>query len=156
MSSQVIAMAADHGGFELKSILKEELLRAGYQVLDYGTDGPESVDYPDFADAVARAIGNGNAQLGVLVCGTGIGISIAANRHPHLRAALIHDAFGARMARQHNDANVIVFGGRTIGTEVAKDCLKVFLSTQFEGGRHARRVAKLGKAGPGNNDFHKD
>lgn len=156
MSSQIIAMAADHGGFELKSILKEELLRAGYQVLDYGTNGPESVDYPDFADAVARAIGDGNAELGILICGTGIGISIAANRHSHLRAALIHDAFGARMARQHNDANVIVFGGRTIGTEVAKDCLKVFLSTEFEGGRHARRVAKLGKAGPGNNDFHKD
>lgn len=143
MSSQIIAMAADHGGYELKSILKDELTRSGYQVLDLGTNGPESVDYPDFADAIAEAIRAGKATFGVLVCGTGIGISIAANRHPEVRAALVHDAFTARLSRQHNDANVVCFGGRTVGSEVAKDCLKIFLETPFEGGRHARRIAKL-------------
>ena len=141
--SQTIAVAADHGGFELKSILKEELVNRGYAVLDLGTDGPGSVDYPDFAAAMAGAIRDRKAESGILVCGTGIGISIAANRYPELRAALVHDAFTARMARQHNDANVLVFGGRTIGVEVAKDCLAVFLDTKFEGGRHSRRVAKL-------------
>ncbi len=143
MSSNIIAVAADHGGVELKDLLRDELAKAGYQVLDLGTNGPESVDYPDYADAMAAAIREGRAGRGVLVCGTGIGISIAANRHPELRAALIHDAFGARLCRQHNDANVIVFGGRAIGSEVAKDCLKIFLETEFEGGRHARRVAKM-------------
>jgi ribose 5-phosphate isomerase B len=93
---------------------------------------------------MAEVIRDGKASRGVLVCGTGIGMSIAANRHPDLRAALVHDAFGARLSRQHNDANVIVFGGRTIGSEVAKDCLKLFLEAEFEGGRHSRRVAKLG------------
>ncbi len=143
MSQKIIAMAADHGGYELKSILKETLEAKGLSVLDLGTHGPQSVDYPDYADAMAEAIRGGRADKGVLLCGTGIGISIAANRHPELRAALVHDAFGARLARQHNDANVIVFGGRTIGSEVAKDCLELFLSTAFEGGRHAGRVAKI-------------
>jgi ribose 5-phosphate isomerase B len=118
----------------------------GFLILDLGTNGSQSVDYPDYANAMAEAIRQGKAGRGVLICGTGIGISIAANRHPELRAALVHDAFGARLARQHNDANVIVFGGRTIGVEVAKDCLDLFLSTPFEGGRHAGRVAKLGGA----------
>lgn len=141
--SQTIAVAADHGGFELKTILKEELVARGYSVVDLGTDGPGSVDYPDFAAAMAMAIRDKTAEMGILICGTGIGISIAANRFPEVRAALVHDAFTARMARLHNDANVLVFGGRTIGIEVAKDCLGVFLDTEFEGGRHARRVAKL-------------
>lgn len=136
-------MAADHGGYELKAILREYLETKGVSVLDLGTDGPQSVDYPDFADAMARAIRDGRARTGVLICGTGIGMSIAANRHPEVRAALVHDAFGTRLARQHNDANVIVLGGRTIGVEVAKDCLSLFLSTEFEGGRHARRVGKM-------------
>ncbi|MTJ82405.1 MAG: ribose 5-phosphate isomerase B [Telmatospirillum sp.] len=144
MSSKIIALASDHGGYELKTILKETLVSQGMSVLDLGTDGPQSVDYPDYADAMAAAIGDGRAEVGVLLCGTGIGISIAANRYPVLRAALVHDAFGARLARQHNDANVIVFGGRTTGVEVARDCLSVFLSTPFEGGRHAARVAKMG------------
>jgi ribose 5-phosphate isomerase B len=143
MSTQIIAMAADHGGFELKSFLKAELQAAGHRVLDLGTDGPQSVDYPDYAAAVAEAIRDGKAGVGVLVCGTGIGMSMAANRFPEVRAALIHDAFGARLARQHNDANVICLGGRTIGNELAKDCLNVFLATPFEGGRHQRRVAKM-------------
>lgn len=146
MSQDIIAMAADHGGYELKAILKEALEAKGVSVLDLGTDGPQSVDYPDFADAMAAAVRDGRAGKGVLICGTGIGMSIAANRHPELRAALVHDAFGTRLARQHNDANVIVLGGRTIGVEVAKDCLALFLSTEFEGGRHARRVAKMSGA----------
>ncbi len=144
MTSQIIALAADHGGVELKNVLREDLLQAGYQVVDLGTNGSESVDYPDYANAVADALKSGKANFGVLVCGTGIGISIAANRHQDIRAALVHDAFTARLSREHNDANVICFGGRTIGAEVAKDCLKVFLSTAFDGGsRHSRRVAKL-------------
>lgn len=143
MPSQLVALAADHGGFDLKEQLKRELESWGYSVLDLGTDGSHSVDYPDFAEAMAAAIRGEVAQFGVLVCGTGIGISIAANRHPEVRAALVHDAFTARLARQHNDANVIAFGGRTIGSEVAKDCLKQFLETTFEGGRHAKRVAKM-------------
>ncbi len=143
MTQDIIALASDHGGLDLKILLKEELLRLGYGVLDLGTDGTASVDYPDYADAMAAALKEGRAARGVLVCGTGIGISIAANRHAHVRAALVHDAFGARLCRQHNDANVIVFGGRTLGVEVAKDCLKIFLETAFEGGRHAARVAKM-------------
>lgn len=145
MTKPTIALASDHGGVDLKDLLKDQLEKGGYAVLDLGTNGSASVDYPDYAKAVADALASGAAQRGVLVCGTGIGISIAANRYSHVRAALVHDAFGARMSRQHNDANVIVFGGRTIGSEVAKDCLSVFLDTEFEGGRHARRVAMLGE-----------
>lgn len=143
LSLPVIAVASDHGGFELKSVLAEELARLGYGVLDLGTDGVASVDYPDFALALAQALRTGRADRGILLCGTGIGMSMAANRYPWICAALVHDAFGARLARLHNDANVIVFGGRTTGTEIAKDCLRVFLETPFEGGRHARRVAKI-------------
>lgn len=143
MTSRVVALAADHGGFELKELLKKELEGWGYGVLDLGTDGPHSVDYPDYAEAMAAAIRSHAADSGVLVCGTGIGISIAANRHPDIRAALVHDAVTARLSREHNDANVVVFGGRVIGPETARDCLKVFLNTEFEGGRHARRVAKM-------------
>lgn len=138
-----VAIAADHAGFDLKEILKAELSSLGCRVLDLGTGGPQSVDYPDFADALAAALADGRAGRGVLICGTGIGISIAANRHRHLRAALCHDSVSARLARAHNDANVLALGARLIGVEVAKDCLRVFLSTPFEGGRHAGRVAKL-------------
>lgn len=143
MPLNTIAIASDHGGYELKTVLKEDLIERGITVVDLGTDGPSSVDYPDYAAAVAKVLREGRAEAGILVCGTGIGISIAANRFPEIRAALVHDAFTARMARQHNDANVLCLGGRTIGIEVAKDCLGVFLDTEFEGGRHARRVAKL-------------
>lgn len=143
MSSETIAIASDHAGYELKTVLKEDLADMGYAVLDLGADGPESVDYPDYAYALSAAIGGGRARRGVLVCGSGIGISIAANRHQGIRAALVHDALGAQMARQHNDANVICFGGRMIGPDVARDCLKQFLETGFEGGRHAGRVDKL-------------
>lgn len=147
MTKETIALASDHGGVELKALLAQQLESLGYGVLDLGTDGAQSVDYPDFAVAMAEAIGQGKAVRGVLMCGSGIGISIAANRFAHVRAALIHDAYGARMCRLHNDANVLVFGGRTIGPEIAKDCLDIFLSTEFEGGRHARRVAKLAENG---------
>ena len=140
-----VAVAADHGGFELKSLLLPELAALGLTVLDLGTDDRAPVDYPDFADAVAAAIATGRADLGVLICGTGIGMSIAANRHAAVRAALCHDGLTARLARQHNDANVLVLGGRLIGPETAKDCLRIFFSTHFEGGRHSRRVAKLSR-----------
>ncbi|MBF0267194.1 MAG: ribose 5-phosphate isomerase B [Alphaproteobacteria bacterium] len=146
MPRDVIALASDHGGVELKALLKEELLKLDHGVLDLGTDGPDSVDYPDFAEAMAEAIRSGNAKRGVLMCGTGIGISIAANRYPFIRAALVTDVTTARLARSHNDANVLVLGGRTMGPEVARDCLKAFLDTQFEGGRHQRRVDKMGLA----------
>jgi len=115
----------------------------GYSVLDLGADSLDSVDYPDFGYALAGAMKEGKAKRGVLICGSGIGISIAANRHPEIRAALVHDALGARMSRLHNDANVICFGGRMIGPDTARDCLNVFLNTEFEGGRHKRRVDKL-------------
>jgi ribose 5-phosphate isomerase B len=143
MTLSAIAVASDHGGFELKSLLAQELARLGYGVLDLGTDGPASVDYPGYAEALAHALRDGRAQRGLLLCGTGIGMSIAANRFPWIRAALIHDAFGARVARFHNDANVICMGGRTTGSEVAKDCLRVFLESPFEGGRHSRRIAMM-------------
>ena len=129
----------------MKNLLAEKLAEWGYEPLDLGTYSTDSVDYPDMAAKMADAIKAGKAERGVLVCGTGIGISIAANRFPFIRAALIHDAFGARLCREHNNANVIVFGGRTTGIEVAYDCLNIFLNTQFAGGRHARRVEKLSR-----------
>jgi len=144
MPADTIAIAADHAGFDLKSVLVEELRKAGLNVLDLGTNSAESVDYPDFADAVAKALKAGKAARGVLVCGTGIGISMAANRHKGVRAALCRDSTDARLAREHNDANVLVLGGRTTGIETARDCLKSFLSTPFAGGRHMRRVEKMG------------
>ncbi|HUZ71565.1 MAG TPA: ribose 5-phosphate isomerase B [Stellaceae bacterium] len=140
---ECIAVAADHGGYDLKVTLVGELDALGYEVLDLGTEGPAAVDYPDLARALAGAVAGGAARRGILVCGSGIGMSIAANRHPAIRAALCHDGLTARLARQHNDANVLVLGGRLVGPELAKDCLRIFLSTEFEGGRHARRIAKL-------------
>lgn len=143
MTSETVAIASDHAGYALKQALRGELERAGIGVLDLGTDGPDSVDYPDFADKLAAAIKDGKAKRGVLVCGTGIGISMAANRHRHIRAALCHDATAARLSREHNDANVLALGARLIGEETAKDCLRAFLSTAYAGGRHDRRVAKM-------------
>lgn len=139
----IVAVASDHGGYDMKEALKPVIEAAGLSVLDLGCDGPESVDYPDFADGMAAAIRDGRAARGVLVCGTGIGISMAANRHTHVRAALCHNSTTARLAREHNDANVLVLGGRVLGIEVAKDCLATFLGAKFEGGRHLRRVAKF-------------
>ncbi len=144
MPSKLIALASDHAGYELKMALAQELAVMGWEVLDLGTDGPGSVDYADFGHALAEALVAGQAERGVAVCGTGIGISIALNRHPGVRAALCHDETSARLAREHNDANVLALGARLIGSEVAKDCLRVFLDTGFAEGRHVGRVAKLG------------
>jgi ribose 5-phosphate isomerase B len=142
--TETVAVAADHGGYDLKCALLPELRALGLAVLDLGTNGPESVDYPDFANAVAAAIAAGKAQRGLLICGTGIGMTIAANRHRFLRCALVHDITTAKLARQHNDANVLALGGRVLGIETAKDCLKAFFTTVFDGGgRHVRRVALL-------------
>ena len=145
MPGGAIAVASDHAGFDLKEILKRDLQEAGLEVLDLGTNSAQSVDYPDFGIAMADAVASGKAERGVLVCGTGIGISMAANRNPKVRAALVHDVTSARLSRFHNDANVVAFGQRLIGTETAREALKVFLGTEFEGGRHANRVAKLSK-----------
>ncbi|EKE77706.1 MULTISPECIES: ribose 5-phosphate isomerase B [Oceanibaculum] len=143
--TETIAIASDHAGFALKGVLKLELESLGYAPLDLGTDDTASVDYPDYAEKLAQAIKAGKASRGILVCGTGIGISIAANRHREIRAALCQDVTTARLSREHNDANVLVLGGRIVGEEVAKGCLKAFLETPFAGGRHEGRVAKLAK-----------
>ncbi len=139
-----IGIASDHAGYELKTALKAELGSLGFAVLDLGTDsGEKSVDYPDFARALAEAMKAGRFSRGILVCGTGIGIGIAANRHPGIRCGVVHDETSARLTRLHNDANVMAVGARLVGVETAKASLKVFLTTQFEGGRHVQRVAKL-------------
>ncbi len=144
MSTKPVAIASDHAGFDLKQTLSKELALMGYDVLDLGADGTDSVDYPDFGQSLARAIQEDRAERGVLICGTGIGISMAANRFSGVRAAVCHDETSARLAREHNDANVLALGARMLGVEVAKDCLRTFLTTDFSGGRHARRVAKIG------------
>jgi ribose 5-phosphate isomerase B len=141
--SETVAIAADHGGFDLKSNLIPELHALGLELLDLGTMSRDAVDYPDVAEALAAAIRSGRARRGVLICGTGIGMAIAANRHREIRGALVHDGLTARLARQHNDANVLILGGRLLGPELARDCLKIFFTTAFDGGRHERRVAKM-------------
>lgn len=145
MAFKSIAIAADHAGYDLKAKLVEELKAHGYEVIDLGTrNGIDSVDYPDFGKAVAEAVTAGKADGGVVVCGTGIGISIAVNRHAGVRAALCHDVTSARLSREHNDANVLALGARMTGEQVARDCLHAFLTTEFAGERHLRRVQKLG------------
>ena len=137
---ETMLIASDHAGFEMKAVIGVRLIDLGFKVLDLGTNKTGSVDYPDFAEAVALALLEGKASRGVLICGTGIGISIAANRHRHVRAALCHSSTDARFARAHNDANVLALGARTTGIEIALDCLSIFMGTPFEGGRHQRRV----------------
>ena len=144
MVRKKIALAADHAGVALKTLVRDELAGQGYETLDLGTGSEESVDYPDFGRALGEAVAAGKADCGVLVCGTGIGISIAANRVAGVRAAVCHDVTTARLARLHNDANVLALGSRIVGLEVARDCVQTFLNTEFEGGRHGRRVGKLG------------
>lgn len=139
-----IVIASDHAGVELKSMMSDDLKRMGFMVRDLGTSNTDSVDYPDFGHAVGKAVEGREAKAGVVICGTGIGISIAANRHPGVRAALVHDEVTARMAREHNDANVLAMGARVLAPEKARTLLKTFFDTPFEGGRHARRVEKLG------------
>jgi ribose 5-phosphate isomerase B len=143
MPPETVAVGADHAGYALKNKLKEQLVRKGYSVLDLGTDSDRSVDYPDFAVAVAHAVAEGRAGRGVLVCGTGIGMSIAANRLHGVRAAVVHCGEEARLCRAHNDANVLCLGARITTEYVAQHCLDVFLETAFDGGRHARRVEKM-------------
>jgi glycine hydroxymethyltransferase len=139
----MILIASDHGGFSLKEDLKAFLTSLGEPVQDLGTCNGEPVDYPDFGIDLAERVGRGEAERGVLVCGTGIGMSIVANKVPGVRAALAHDAYSARMAREHNDANILVIGGRTTGPELARELLKTWLEAHFEGGRHARRLEKI-------------
>ena len=141
MKIDKVFLASDHAGFELKNELKEAIKGLGYEVVDLGTNDKNSVDYPDYAHLLASKL-EPNCY-GVLVCGTGIGISIAANRHENVRCALCHDEFTARLAREHNDANVIAFGARVIGAGVAISAVEVFLETEFAGGRHERRVKKI-------------
>jgi ribose 5-phosphate isomerase B len=135
-----IAIASDHAGFDLKKHLMAYLLKQGYSVIDLGPRGRKSVNYPEYGKKVAEAVDRGEVPLGILICGTGIGMSITANRFRGVRAALCHDAFTARMAKAHNNANVLVMGARVIGTGVAEDLVEVWLKTKFEGGRHQERL----------------
>jgi ribose 5-phosphate isomerase B len=143
MTPKKIAIGSDHAGFESKEKAKTGLSELGVEVIDKGTNSLESVDYPDFGAAVARAVASGEVDLGVLICGSGIGISIAANKVAGARAALCWNEETARLARQHNDANVLCFGGRFVTPDLAARMVRVFLETDFAGGRHAERVAKL-------------
>ncbi|MBN2498395.1 MAG: ribose 5-phosphate isomerase B [Deltaproteobacteria bacterium] len=138
-----IAVASDHGGFDLKSHVLAYLADQGLEAADLGTRSRESVDYPFFAAQVARGVQAGTYRLGILVCGTGLGMSMMANRYRGVRAAVCSSAYTARMAREHNDANVLCLGGRVIGTGQAEDILRAFLDQPFAGGRHARRIACL-------------
>jgi ribose 5-phosphate isomerase B len=138
-----VAIGCDHAGVELKEALISLLRDRGIQYRDFGTNGPQSVDYPDFGEAVSRAVSTGEAERGVLVCGTGIGMSIVANKFTGVRAALCAEPFSARMSRLHNDANVLVIGGRVTGVELAREIATVWLETPFEGGRHQRRLDKI-------------
>jgi ribose 5-phosphate isomerase B len=143
ISARVVAIGADHGGFELKQQLKGHLRDWGYQVVDLGTDGAESVDYPDFAEAVGNAVARGEAWLGIALDSAGIGSSIAANKVPGVRAALCYDRATARNSREHNDANVLTLGAKLIAPEAAREIVALWLSTPFAGGRHQRRVDKI-------------
>ena len=141
-----VALGCDHAGWELKERLKAWLIQTGHQVLDFGTHSPDPVDYPDYALQVADSVANGKAERGVLVCGTGIGMAMAANKVPGVRAAFCPDPFTARLSREHNDANVLTLGGRLMGREMAIEILGIWLATAFEGGRHNPRIAKIREA----------
>ncbi len=141
----MIAIGADHGGFELKEHIKRHLDELGLEYKDYGTYSEDSIDYPDCAAPVCRAVQDGAADKGILICGTGIGISIAANKHKGIRAALCGDVYSAEMTKRHNNANVICLGGRVTGRELAFMIVDAWLNAEFEGGRHADRVAKIHK-----------
>jgi ribose 5-phosphate isomerase B len=140
----VVAIASDHAGVELKAALKRELEALGFKPLDLGTNSSDSVDYPDYGHALAQAVSDKKAKAGVAICGTGIGISIAVNRHAGVRAALAHDETTAKLAREHNDANVLALGARVVSADLAKTMLRTFFATPFGGGRHGARVTKLG------------
>ena len=138
-----IALAADHAGYTLKDELARWLGEQGHEVEDLGTNGPDSVDYPEFGSKLARVVGSGGADKGIVVCGSGIGISIAVNRDPRCRCARVDDPLSAGLAREHNDANVLALGARLVGPDMAKACVQAFLGTEFAGGRHQRRVDQL-------------
>lgn len=138
-----LAIGADHAGFLLKNHLAQKLRADGHAVQDLGTHDALSVDYPDFAAAVGRAVAGGDAELGILVCGSGIGVAIAANKIPGVRAATCNDLYTARLSRAHNDANVLTLGARVVGEGLAEEIVAAFLASPFEAGRHARRVAKI-------------
>ena len=140
---QRIAIASDHAAVEMKTALVAHLEELGHEVVDLGPDGFDSVDYPDYGYKLADAVGSGNADRGIALCGSGIGISIAVNRHPGCRCALVAEPLSARLAREHNDANVLAMGARLIGLEMAKCCIDVFLAAPYGAGRHQRRVEKL-------------
>lgn len=142
--AQVVALGNDHAGVELKKTLLAEVTACGFTPLDLGTNEAKSADYPDYGNAVAKAVTDGRATFGVAICGSGIGISIAVNRHAGIRGALVSSGLGAELSRKHNDANVLCLGARLIGEEEAKEALRRFLQTEFEGGRHQARVEKLG------------
>ena len=135
-----VAIAADHGGFELKDSMVEYIKSLGNEVVDLGTNSADSVDYPDYAKKVCEEIQQGNSDLGILICGTGIGMSLAANKFEGIRAACVSDVYSAKMSRNHNNANVLCIGARVIGDEVAKLIIKTFLENEFEAGRHQRRA----------------
>ena len=138
-----IALAADHAGYALKDELARWLSDQGHQVEDLGTNGPDSVDYPEFGSMLARVVGSGGAERGIAICGSGIGISIAVNRDPRCRCARVDDPLSAGLAREHNDVNVLALGARLVGPDMAKACIQAFLGTEFAGGRHQRRVDQL-------------
>lgn len=140
-----IAIGSDHAGFELKSEIIILLKEMGIECIDFGTNGPQSVDYPDFGEKVSMAVSKGEMDRGILICGTGIGMSIVANKFPNIRASLCNDLFTAKMSRLHNDANILVIGGRIVGKDLAKEIVRVWFSTDFEGGRHLIRLEKIKK-----------
>ncbi len=138
-----IALGSDHGGYSLKEAVKEHLLSRGYEVEDLGAYSESSVDYPEYGKKVAKYVVEGNAKYGIIICGTGIGISIAANKVKGARAALCHNVWTARLTREHNDANILAMGARVIGEGIALDMVDTFLTTEFEGGRHQNRIDKI-------------
>lgn len=136
-----IGIGSDHGGFALKGEIVAFLIREGFEVIDVGNHGEVAVDYPDYADKLCLAMAAGEFERGILICGTGIGMAMAANRHRHIRAALCTEPFAARMSREHNDANVLCLGGRVLGAELAREIVRVWLHAAFAGGRHQKRIA---------------
>jgi ribose 5-phosphate isomerase B len=139
----VIFLASDHAAIDLRRHLLTVLRDQGYETEDLGADGTQSVDYPDFAHTLASRVAGGAQHRGILICGTGLGMSMAANRHPGVRAAVCHDAYTAEMARRHNDANVLCLGARVLGLGVAEQIVRLFVETDFDGGRHSRRISKI-------------
>lgn len=138
-----LAVGADHGGYALKTFILDYLRKQGHECVDYGCDSPERCDYPIYGERVARAVASGECELGVLICGTGIGISLAANRVPGIRAAVCSEPYSAQLTREHNNANIIAFGARVVGEGTAMTIVDAFLHAKFQGGRHAERVAML-------------